>query len=474
MKAAALFAPEIYYLLMALALFLGSLRKEANAKRDFQTFLALSAGGVLVCALSLFFQGELFFAAYKVDLFSQIFKLALALGLFLVALICHSLPGVEERFHAEFYMFLTTCTVGMMMLVSAVELLTIYVSLELASYSLYILIPMRKGDGIDVEAGVKYLFIGAVSSCFMLFGLSYIFGATHSTYMTDILTKMPALLDSPVGLLGIFLSLSGFFFKLSAFPIHFWAPDVYQGGANQLVAYIATASKVAAVAVLLRFAALGGSYGYSFAQVLVFLSIVSMTLGNLVAILQKDFKRMLAYSSIAHAGYILIGVLTLSESGYTSVIYYAVAYLIMNFTCFMVLSEVAADGRDLKITEFAGLYQRSPLLALALMLGLFSLAGVPPSIGFTGKLLIFTSAMNQGYFWLVLIGAVNGTISLYYYLKVVYAAYFLEPGDLPPVVPSNAIRFTTIALIAVIIGFGVFPMQVVDLARQAVKFVLYT
>ena len=362
----------------------------------------------------------------------------------------------------------------MMMLVSAVELITIYVSLELASYSLYILIPMRKGDGLDVEAGIKYLFIGAVSSCFMLFGLSYIFGATHSTYISDILAKMPALLDSPVGLLGIILSLSGFFFKLSAFPIHFWAPDVYQGGANQLVAYIATASKAAAVAVLLRFAALGSSYGYNFAQILVFLSIVSMTLGNLVAIIQKDFKRMLAYSSIAHAGYILIGVLTLSESGYTSVIYYAVAYLIMNFTCFMVLSEVAADGRDLKITEFAGLYQRSPLLALALMLGLFSLAGVPPSIGFTGKLLIFTSAMNQGYFWLVLIGAVNGTVSLYYYLKVVYAAYFMEPGDLPAVVPSNAIRFTTYGLIGIIIGFGVFPMQVVDLARQAVKFVLYT
>ncbi len=183
MKAAVLFAPEIYYLLMALALFLASLRKGADAKCAFQTFLALAGGGVLVCSLSLFQQGELFFAAYKVDLFSQIFKLALALGLCLVALICHRLPSVEEQFHAEFYLFLTTCTVGMMMLVSAVELITIYVSLELASYSLYILIPMRKGDGLDVEAGIKYLFIGAVSSCFMLFGLSYIFGATHSTYM---------------------------------------------------------------------------------------------------------------------------------------------------------------------------------------------------------------------------------------------------------------------------------------------------
>ena len=474
MKAVALFAPELYFLLMALVLFFSSLRAQADPKKDFRLFLALAGGGIIIGALSLFQQGDLFFSSYRVDLFSQIFKLALAGGLFLVALICHRLPGVEDRFHAEFYLFLTTCTVGMMMLVSAVELITIYISLELASYSLYILIPMRRGDGLDVEAGVKYLFIGAVSSCFMLFGLSYLFGATHSTYLADIMPKMPALLASPVGLLGLILSLAGFFFKLSLFPIHFWAPDVYQGGANQLVAYIATASKAAAVAILLRFAALGSSYGYSFAQILVFLSIISMTLGNLVAIIQKDFKRMLAYSSIAHAGYILMGVLTLSESGYTSVIYYAVAYLIMNFTCFMVLSEVAVDGRDLQIAEFAGLYRRSPLLALALMLGLFSLAGVPPSIGFTGKLLIFTSAMNQGYFWLVLIGAVNGTISLYYYLRVVYAAYFLAPGDLPKVIPSMAIRWTAYALILIIIGFGVFPMQVVDLARTAVKFVLYT
>ncbi len=467
-----LFAPELYYSLMALVLFGLTLRRQPQVLQDYRLFVTLASVGVLITLLCLFQRGELFFAAYRVDLFSQIFKAALALGLLLVAIISYNLMGVEERYHAEFYLFLTTCTLGMMMLVSAVELLTVYVSLELASYSLYILIPLRRGDGIDVEAGIKYLFFGAVSSCFMLFGLSYIFGATHTSYIAEIIPKMPALLSSPIGLVGLILSLAGFLFKLSAFPIHFWAPDVYQGGANQLVAYIATASKVAAVAVLLRFAALGGVYGYAFAQVLVFLSIVSMTLGNLVAIIQKDFKRMLAYSSIAHAGYLLMGILTLSESGYSSVIYYALAYLIMNFTCFLVLSEVASDGRDLKIAEFAGLYRRSPLLALALMAGLFSLAGVPPSIGFTGKLLVFTAAMSQGYFLLVLIGAVNGTISLYYYLKVVYAAYFLEPGDLPPISPSRTIRLTSCALILTILIFGVFPNQIVEMARLAVKHIL--
>ncbi len=472
MKDLLLFAPELYFLGMALVLFTLSLKRRVNTERDYNAALLLSAVGVGVAAYCLFQEGDLFFKAYKVDLFSQIFKVALALGLFLVLMICKNLAHIEQRYHAEFYLFLTTCTLGMMMLVSSVELLTIYVSLELSSYSLYILVPLRRGDDIDAEAGIKYLFFGAVSSGFMLFGLSYIFGATHTTYLAEILPRMPQLLASPIGLVGLLLTLAGFFFKISIFPFHFWAPDVYQGAANQVTTFIATASKAVAVALLLRLAALGTSYGYSFAQVLMVLSIVSMTLGNLVAIVQKDFKRMLAYSSIAHAGYVLIGVITLQEAGFTSAIYYALAYLIMNFSVFMVLSEVASDGRDLKISELAGLYHRSPLLSLVLILGIFALAGVPPSIGFTGKLLLFTSAMNSGYFWLVLIGAVNGTLSLYYYLKVVYAAYFVEGRDLPKITLSVPTRLLSYALSAVILIFGVFPDRIVELARAAVKLVL--
>jgi NADH-quinone oxidoreductase subunit N len=466
-----LFGPELYYLGLAFVIFLFSLRRNPQVQRDYTITVVLAGVGFLVALLCLGQKGDLFFKAYRVDLFTQIFKAALALGLFLVLMISRNIAHIEERFRAEFYLFLTTCTLGMMMLVSSVELLTIYVSLELSSYSLYILVPLRKGDGIDVEAGIKYLFIGAVSSGFMLFGLSYIFGAVHSTYLADIMQAMPQLLHSPIGLVGLVLAMAGFFFKLSAFPFHFWAPDVYQGGANQVVTFIATASKAVAVALLLRLASLGVSYGYSFAQVLMVLSILSMTLGNLVAIIQRDLKRMLAYSSIAHAGYVLMGIVGLQEAGFTSAVYYALAYLIMNFTVFMVLSEVASDGRDLKIAELAGLWRRSPLLSMSLILGVFALAGVPPSIGFTGKLLLFTSAMNSGYFWLVLIGAVNGTLSLYYYLKVVYAAYFME-SDLPPIQLSLSTRLLNYALCATILVFGVAPNSIIELARAAVKSVL--
>ncbi len=467
-----LFGPELYFLLVALVLFFFSLRRTPKVKADHTVATVLALVGFLVAIACIGQKGDLFFKAYRVDLFSQIFKAALALGLFLVFMISRNLPAIEERLHAEFYLFLTTCTLGMMMLVSSVELLTIYVSLELSSYSLYILVPIRRGDDIDVEAGIKYLFIGAVSSGFMLFGLSYIFGATHSTYLTDIIPKMPELLASPIGLVGVLLSLAGFFFKLSVFPFHFWAPDVYQGGANQVVTFIATASKAAAVALVLRIAALGAGAGYDFAQALVILSIISMTLGNLVAIIQKDFKRMLAYSSIAHAGYVLIGILAFNEAGYSSAVYYALAYLIMNFTVFMVLNEVARDGRDLKIAELAGLYHRSPLLSMSLILGIFALAGVPPSIGFTGKLLLFTSAMNQGYFLLVLIGAVNGTISLYYYLRVIYAAYFIKGEGLPPIQLSLPTKMLNYALCTTILFFGVAPDSIIELARAAVRTVL--
>jgi NADH-quinone oxidoreductase subunit N len=465
------FGVELYYLVMALVLFFLTLRREPQAAQDHRIAFTLSTVGVVVALLCLTQQGELFFRSYRVDLFSQIFKLALALGLFLVLAISRNLPSIAERNHAEFYLFLTTCTIGMMMLVSSVELLTIYVSLELSSYSLYILVPLRRGDDIDVEAGAKYLFFGAVSSCFMLFGLSYIFGATHSTYLSDIMARMPELVASPIGVVGLILAMAGFFFKLSIFPFHFWAPDVYQGGAHQVVTFIATASKAAAVALLIRLAVLGAQYGYHFTQILVFLSIISMTLGNLVAIIQKDFKRMLAYSSIAHAGYVLIGILTLQETGLASSIYYALAYLVMNFTVFMVLTQVAKDGRDLKIAELAGLYHRSPLLSMSLILGIFALAGVPPSIGFTGKLFLFTSAMNQGYFWLVLIGAVNGTLSLYFYLRVVYAAYFVD-AKLPPISLSPPMRALNYALCATILYFGVAPNSIMELARAAVRAVL--
>ena len=411
-----LFGPELYYLGLALVFFCLSLRGAPRVKTDYRIALGLAALGVLLTACCLWQQGYLFFKAYRVDLFSQIFKFALALGLFLVLTISHNLAGIEARQQAEFYLFLTTTIIGMMLLVSAVELLTIYVALELSSYSLYILVPLRRGDGIDVEAGIKYLFIGAVSSGFMLFGLSYIFGATGTTYLADLAPRLAQLTQSPIGLIGLLLAMAGFFFKLSVFPFHFWAPDVYQGAANQVAAFMATASKAAAVALLLRFAALGAGYGYGFTQALMILSIASMTLGNLVAHLSRRTSSACwptppSPTPVTSSRDFDPEGGRLHRRGY-----YALAYLVMNFTVFMVLSEVAGDGRDLKIVELGGLYRRSPPAQHEPDPG-----DLRPGGGAAfHRLHRQAAALHLGHeFGLLLAGAdraVNGTVSLYYYL----------------------------------------------------------
>jgi NADH-quinone oxidoreductase subunit N len=268
------------------------------------------------------------------------------------------------------------------------------------------------------------------------------------------------------------LTLCGFFFKLAVFPFHFWAPDVYQGATHQVTAYIATASKVAAIALLIRMVATAGdnAAGNYLAHALVTLAIVSMTVGNLAAIVQKDIKRLLAYSTVAHAGYLLIGILSMSPAGYSSVIFYAGALLIMKFTAFLVVVRVADDSRNTEIDELAGLHQRSPLLAMALMVSIFSLAGIPPTIGFSAKLFVFLAAMEQGYFTLVLIAMINVLISLYYYLLVLKAAYLLKPDIARPELRlSPPQKLLAGALISVMIGLGIYPTLPLELAEAAAR-----
>ena len=473
MKLWMLFIPELYCLLMGVVFFGLAMVARPNPRRDYFVALLLASIGVVVALASVKMEGSLFFEAYRVDLFSQVFKVMLAMGFFLVVCLCTELNGIEERHHPEFYLFLTTCTLAMMMLVSSVELLTIYVALELSSYSLYILVPLRRGYGIDVEAGIKYLMVGATSSAVMLFGLSFLFGITHTTYVVDIINVLPNVITTPAAILGLLLTLCGFFFKLAVFPFHFWAPDVYQGAANQVTAYIASASKVAAVAIIIRMVSLVGGNSQYLVDVLVTLSIASMTLGNLVAIVQKDMKRLLAYSSISHAGYVLIGILSMSQIGYASAIFYALAYLVMNLCCFLVVVKVAQDGSDLKIAQLAGLHRRSPILAMALMLAVFGLAGIPPTIGFTGKFLVFTAAMEKGYITLVIIAMINATISLYYYIMVVKAAYLLEPDVAQPQLPvSMPTKVLTASLVAVMVVFGIFPTYLLEVARAAARMLL--
>jgi NADH-quinone oxidoreductase subunit N len=465
-----LFVPELFYSLMALIFFCLSLSKKVEPKRLNNWALLLSGVGLLVTVLFARQEGMIFFDAYRVDLFSQLFKVLLAIGTFWVFFSCSELHGVNERQHAEFYFFASICTLAMMMLVSSVELLTIYVSIELSSYSLYLMVPMRQKADEYVETGIKYFMIGVTASAFMIFGISLLFGVTKSTYVVDIVKILPTVISQPAAIIGLILALCGFFFKQALFPFHSWAPDVYQGAANQVTAFIGTTSKMAAAAMIIRLVGFAGGNSEALVQLLIVLSVLSMTFGNLVAIIQKDIKRLLAYSSIAHAGYLLIGVLTMTERGYASAIYYTLAYLVMTYACFMVIIKVADDGHNLQIKELAGLHKRSPLLAMTLMLGLFGLAGIPPTVGFTGKFLVFAAALEKGYLALVIIGMINATISLYYYLIVIKAAYLLEPVQPYPTVHVDPwTRYLSIVLVVLMIYLGVFPEQFVALTEAAAR-----
>jgi len=461
---------ELYYFAVAIVFLFMSMAKHNNPRRDFFTALVLAALGVLICLGSIRQEGLLFIEAYRVDLFSQVFKVLLSIGLFLVISICSNLNGVAERYHSEFYLLLFLSTLAMMLLVSSVHLLSIFVALELSSYSLYILVALRKDEQIGLEAGLKYFLVGIFASAVMLFGVALLYSTTNATYVTEMVRIIPGMLDTPTVVFGLLLTLCGFFFKLAVFPFHFWAPDVYQGAAHQVTAYIATASKVAAVAILMRMVAVSGDGSIYLVHVLVTLAIVSMTVGNLAALVQKDFKRLLAYSTVAHAGYVLIGILSMNSAGYMSAIFYMTALLFMKFTVFLVIVKVADDGRNLEISHLAGLYRRSPLLAMALMVSIFSLAGIPPTIGFTGKLLVFIAALQKGYFTLVLIAMINVVISLYYYLLILKAAYLLEPEEVQAGIQlSTPMKMLTGALVVVIVVVGIYPHHLIELTIAAAR-----
>lgn len=464
-----LFLPETFLLFMALLFFCQSMWKSSADLNQGLAFL-LSGLLVILSLLSLNASGDLFYKAYRVDIFSQTFKILISLGLFLIVFLGRKLKSIEERLQPEFFMFLSLSTLGLMLMVSSVELLTIFIAMELSSYSIYVLIPIRnQPGGNQMEAAIKYLIFGAAATGVMIFGMSYIFGVSQTTYLVDILQKMPQLIKEPIAVIGLLLVLCGFFFKLAVVPFHFWTPDVYQGAANETAAFVATMPKLAGVALLLRMVSLAGSGTVDLIQVLVLLSAISMTFGNLAALVQKDIKRLLAYSSIAHAGYVMLGISAVNTAGFSAAIFHITAYLLMNLACFLVICAISREGENITISDLSGLYKRSPLLALTLAVGAFALAGIPPTAGFTGKLYLFIAALNQGQLALVIIAAVNTAISIYYYLNLVRTAYGQDPDGLPAVSLSFSNRLLNYGLILAILLMGTLPAWFIDLAKTACK-----
>ena len=459
--------PELYMLFFSIVFLSMSVGKR---KAELFTWAkVLSLVGLVITLVNINASGYMFYGAYRVDLFSQIFKALFAYGFVFVIFMFGKRNEIEDGYLAEYFMFLGFSTLGLMMLVSSVELISIAISLEISSYSLYVIVPLRKSQTkIQLEASMKYLFFGAISSGIMIYGMSYLYGMTQSTFLSKIIFILPKFLDQPIGILAIILTLAGFFFKLSLFPFHFWAPDIYEGASNTTTTFIATVPKVAAAALLIRIVTMASSADPVFVTILIVLAALSMTFGNIVGLVQKDIKRLLGYSGIAHAGYLIMGILAMSKDGNAAAIYYMVVYLFMNLGVFYVVLLLARSGENITLNDLSGLARRAPLLAFTLAVSAFSLAGIPPTGGFTGKLFLFTSAFKAGHLDIVIIGAVNTVISIFYYLNLVRMSYSKEAVVKVPILLSIHEKALCYVLIFVVLYLGVMPFGLTKLFSMAV------
>ncbi|MCX8110880.1 MAG: NADH-quinone oxidoreductase subunit N [Syntrophorhabdaceae bacterium] len=464
-----LILPELYLILFSIIFLFISLGK--SRQKTIITAKVLSFLAFIITVLCITNRGELFYSAYRVDLYSQIFKVLIAFGLCLVIFMFTDKDGLEDEYLPEYFMFLGLSSLGLMMLSSSVELISIIISLEISSYSLYVIIPLRRSqDSNQVEASMKYLFFGAISTGIMLYGIGYLYSMTGSTFISEIVPHFRTLMGQPFGVFALILTLTGVFFKLSLFPMHFWAPDIYEGASNTTTTFIATLPKIAATALLIRLAVIATPFHYSFVNALIILSALSMTFGNIVGLVQRDLKRLLAYSGIAHAGYLMMGVLTLSVDGIVSAIYYITIYVFMTLACFYVIISISRNGENSTLDDLVGLSKRSPLLAMTLAVSAFSLAGIPPTGGFTGKFFLFTNAFKQGYLFIVIVGAVNAVLSIFYYLNLVRMSYSKDTASFEIMKLSAHEKIICYVLMFIIIYMGVLPFGLMNIFKISLFF----
>jgi NADH-quinone oxidoreductase subunit N len=464
------FLPELVLLAGALALFVTTLG-QSGARQARTVALFTSFAAILAAAACLGQKATLFNQAYSVDLFSQVLKLIFACGFTLILLLSGGLEDIRADLKAEYYLFLTISVCGLTMLVSCVDIITLVVAMEVSAFPLYLLVPMRcerPGQRGQMESAIKFMMFGIAANGIMFFGLSYLFGLTGTTFLPSLLPRLQPVIHSPAAIAGLAMTFCGLYYKLAVFPFHFWTPDVYQGASNETAGLIASLPKLGGVAVLVRFVSLASPDNSTVAVMLAILAAGSMFYGNLIALVQKDFKRLLGFSGIAHAGYALIGFVALDEMGYSAALYYIIGYALMVLACFVVICKVSRDGSNVAIEELAGLHRRAPLLAVTLAVGVFALAGVPPFVGFMAKLSLLTAALQKGHLALVIITVLNAAIAIYYYLGVVREAWFRDPGDLPPIRLDWATRALCILLIGGILALGVAPARILDAISTSV------
>jgi NADH-quinone oxidoreductase subunit N len=435
----------------------------------------LSLAGVIAALIASVWQlglpaGTAFFGTVQTDAFSVFFHVLICCVVLVALLIAFDIfDGTKER-PAEYYSLVLFGATGMCLMTSSTELLLVFISLEISSIATYILAAIRKRAGKSPEAGLKYFLLGSFATAFFLYGIALTFGATGTTDISQVTAALP---HSPVpgfATLAVAMILIGLGFKVSAAPFQVWTPDVYEGAPSPVVALMSTGPKIAAFAVLLRI--LYGAYPALQAHWLLLVWIMaalSMTFGNLGALRQHSVKRMLAYSSIAHAGYTLVAFTALSGEGIAAAMFYTATYAAMNVGAFAVASHAGGyDDRLVSVADYRGLAYRSPLLGGALAFFLLSLIGIPFTGGFFGKFYVFTAALHSGEVWLAVIGLVNSGVAAYYYLRLLMSIYGKPTDDAPVQLIPRLKGSLTLALfltVSATLILGIFPGRILAMAR---------
>ena len=443
--------------------------QDAEKPRPFLAYIGVAglAAAAVSAAMLANVNKVLFGGVIVVDALSIYFKfLFLGIGIVVLLLSTKAVPRFT-RWTAEFYVLVVWCTLGHMVLASAGELFTIFITLQLTSLPLIVLIGFAKRDPKSGEAALKYLLLVLVSTAVLVYGMSLIYGSLGTSTIAEMGAKLAASEPvAPIVALGLVLLLTGFAFKITAAPFHYWVPDTYEGAPTPTTAFMSVGSKFAGFALALRIIVTGLQVPLNWHLIFGVMAALSMTVGNLGAIPQTNIKRMLAYSGIAQAGFLLVGVAALSTAGISAVMFYAVAYSLANLAAFGVIIVVAQTTGSDMIEDFAGLAKRAPLLALAGAVALLSLGGLPLMAGFMAKFYVFLSAARAGLLWLVAVGVANSVVSLYYYLRVVYVMYVREGSEEPLRTDVPA----TVALslcVAGVLALGIFPDTIMRAAAHA-------
>lgn len=469
--------PELILSVVAMALLLINVFLKTEQKAYLGYLSLLGIGYSMYAVLTAWGTPQTGFSgAVLQDNFALFFKGIFLMAAALTVLIADQYVRREECNYGELYPLILFATVGMMLMASGTDLMTIFLGLEVLSVSLYVLAGFNRNNLKSNEAGLKYFLLGAFSTGFLLYGMALTFGATGTTRIAEIArvaAASSAVVQNPLFLVGMLLMAVGFSFKIAAAPFHMWTPDVYEGAPTPITAFMSAGPKAAGFAAFIRVLMVAlPTLKADWTDLLWILAVLTMTVGNLIALNQDNIKRMLAYSSIAHAGYALVGFTAGNSIGTAGILFYMLTYTFMNIGAFAIIILVGKKGEpNNNVSDYAGFGFKHPVLALVMTIFLFSLAGIPPMAGFMGKFYLFSGAVKAGYVWLAIIGVLNSAASVYYYLRVMVFMYMKDPTEQFDWVKVTVPVFVTLSVCVVgVLGAGLWPAYLLEFAQKAMPF----